>query len=101
MVVAMDVADVRAAASHGQLTIERRLASAFRIAPSGIATEGADRRPIRHRGRKAGRKILEVAIAINRSAAQNGHDGGDVLNAIIRHRKIIVGQDRKVGELAS
>src|SRR4029077_9219440 len=76
MVVAVDVACMRAITAHNELAPKRGLGRALGIRPCGIAAEGAHRRPVRHRRRRSGFIILsKIAGGVDDLPADDGQIG--------------------------
>src|SRR5271167_1855161 len=100
VIVAMNAAGVRAATGHSQLAIECRLAGTIRVAPGAIASEGADRRPIRHRWRQLSLiQGSKVPDAVDNLAADNGEKRCRVRNLILSAGEIVPVRNHQVGEL--
>src|SRR5580704_8197683 len=100
--MAMDTACIRTAAGHRKRAIERRLAGILRIGPGGIAAEGADRRPLRHRRRRSA--FVEggkCACAIDYLSANNGEVGGRVGDLILEAREIVPVRHDQIGKLTN
>src|SRR5689334_20888104 len=73
MVVAVDVACVRAITTHSELAAKRRLRRALGVGPCRIPAEGTHRRPVRHRWRQRGFIVLsKIASRVDSFAADDG-----------------------------
>src|SRR5579862_120726 len=97
----MDAACTRTATSHRERAIECRLAGIFRIGPSSVTTEGADRRPLRHRRwRPAFVEAGKCACTVDHLSTNNGEVGGRVGDLILSAREIVPIRHHQIGELA-
>src|SRR4051812_26973024 len=54
-----------------------------------IATESADRGPVRHRGRQWRRQVLEVGVTVDRLAADDRQHRRNILDRLAGDRKIV------------
>src|SRR5690606_12148336 len=91
MVVPVNGAVVRAAAVQHQLR-----ASFLGLM---IATDGRDRRPVRHRRGEIWCKGSIVVIAMDDLAAEDGENGPQVDDVAFGYREIVVGEHGKIGQL--
>src|SRR5258708_11513526 len=94
MLMAVNAARMGAAAGRGRPAQHRRLARRDRVAPGGIAAEGADRRPMRHRRRR--RALVErreVARTADHLAADHGEGGGRVRALVLGPGEIVAGAE--------
>ncbi len=90
MVVAVDVACMRAITAHRELAMKRGLCRALGIRPCRIPTEGAHRRPVRHRWRRRGFIVLsKIASGVDNLAADDGQIGCRVGDVIFRTGEVV------------
>src|SRR5689334_18306406 len=84
MIVAMDAAMVYAAAGRGKRLPHRSLSGNVAVAPSGVAAEAPNRRPVGH-GRWWCRLVEsgEIASAVDHLAADNSQVGGNFGDLIL------------------
>src|SRR5271169_2460689 len=102
MVMAMDVACIRAPAVHCELAVKRRLPGTARIAPSRIAAERANWRPVRHRGGRCGFVAAsKITGGVDNPSTNNGQVGRRVGDLVLRAGEIVAIRHNQVGELAS
>src|SRR5271156_5152024 len=101
MVMAMDVACIRAPAVHRELALKRRLPGTARIAPSRIAAERANWRPVRHRWGRYGLVMAsKVTGRVDNPSTNDGQVGCCVGDVVLRAGEIIAVRHDEVGELA-
>src|SRR5262249_57366349 len=90
MVVAMEVASMRATTAHRQLAAQCGLRGALGIGPGRVAAEGAHRRPVGHRRRRSTRIVLgEVAGSVDNLATDDGQIAGRVGDLVVRTCEVV------------
>src|SRR5262245_11345203 len=100
MVVAVDIAWMRAITAHGELAAKRGLARALGIRPCRIPAEGAHRRPVRHRWRRLGFIVLsKIAGGVDYLPADDGQIGCRVRDLVFRTGEVITIRNDQICEL--
>src|SRR5262245_65812039 len=100
MVVAVNVACMRAIAAHSERAANRRLCRALGIRPCRIPAEGAHRRPVRHRWRRLGFIVLsKIAGGVDYLPADDGQIGCRVRDLVFRTGEVITIRNDQICEL--
>src|SRR6266404_849796 len=90
MVVAVDVACMRAITAHRELAMKRGLCRALGVRPRRIPAEGAHRRPVRHRWRRRGFIVLcKITGGVDNLPADHGQIGCRAGDLIFRTGKVV------------
>src|SRR5262249_24239063 len=100
MVVAVNVACMRAIAAHSERAANRGLCRALGTPPCRIPAESAHRRPVRHRWRRRGFIVLsKLAGGVDYLPADDGQIGCRVRDLVFRTGEVITIRNDQICEL--